>query len=55
MNAEVVAVEGLIAPVAESSAVTVRSTSKVDDETEENETKYGCDLDEGEPELRVQM
>lgn len=40
-----------ICPVPETDSLLAWDTSEVDDETEENETSEGDDLDEGEPEF----
>jgi hypothetical protein len=46
-------VERLVAPVAESTAVLVRASSEVDDETEKDEANDGGDLEGGEPEFKL--
>lgn len=40
-----------ILPVPETDSLLTRNTSEVDDQTEEDETGKGDDLDEGQPEL----
>jgi hypothetical protein len=47
------AVERLVALVAESTAVLVRASSEVDDKTEKDEANDGGDLEGGEPEFKL--
>lgn len=44
-------IERLVSPITESATITVRSSSKVNDEKGNNETNNGDDLEAGKPEL----
>jgi hypothetical protein len=53
LEVEEVVVERLLLPVAEATAVVVRSSSKVDDEAEDDEAEEGDELERCEPEFEL--